>query len=158
MESRSALRSSFAQPRLVALLAALLTALVAVLTATTAAASATATAENRVRASNTTVGGFVGQPEHVCAGQHEDSTPIRVVTVVATVVAANNGSTPGWSTGDDPNSLTRAGNKPAWSTIRARFWKNEAADPQIDDWSSANLDRMSVVAVHHSASTKTRAV
>jgi RHS repeat-associated protein len=48
----------------------------------------------------------------------------------------------GWSTGDDIYSLTKAGNKPAWSTVRARFWKNEAASPKYGSWSDDQLARM----------------
>lgn len=59
------------------------------------------------------------------------------------VSAANAGTRLGWGTGDDIYALTKAGNKPAWSTVRGRFWKNEAANPQINNWSAANLDRMS---------------
>jgi RHS repeat-associated protein len=55
---------------------------------------------------------------------------------------AKAGTKLGWSTGDDIYTLTRAGNKPAWSTVRGRYWKNEAANPQIDSWSDSNLDRM----------------
>ena len=54
----------------------------------------------------------------------------------------NTGAKPGWSTGDDIYSLTKAGNAPAWSTVRGRFWKNEAANPEIDNWSASNFDRM----------------
>ena len=32
----------------------------------------------------------------------------------------------GWKVGDDITSLTRAGNTPSWSTVRQRYWKNEA--------------------------------
>jgi len=56
--------------------------------------------------------------------------------------AANAGTKLGWSSGDDIYSLTKAGNTPAWSTVRGRFWKNEAANPQVDSWSASNLDRM----------------
>ncbi|MGE4427337.1 MAG: RHS repeat-associated core domain-containing protein [Solirubrobacteraceae bacterium] len=43
----------------------------------------------------------------------------------------------GWSRGDD------AGNAPAWSTVRGRYWKNAADDPaQAGQWSDANLARM----------------
>lgn len=59
-----------------------------------------------------------------------------------TQTAATAGSRLGWSTGQDINALTKAGDAPAWSTVRGRFWKNEAAKPQIDNWSAANLDRM----------------
>ena len=32
----------------------------------------------------------------------------------------------GWKLGDDIRNLTKAGNKPSWTTVRQRFWKNEA--------------------------------
>ena len=32
----------------------------------------------------------------------------------------------GWHPGDDITKLTRAGNEPKWSTVRQRYWKNEA--------------------------------
>ena len=48
----------------------------------------------------------------------------------------------GWSVGDDIYSLTRAGNSPSWSTVRARFWKNEAANPQYGTWTDEQLARM----------------
>ncbi len=32
----------------------------------------------------------------------------------------------GWKVGDDITALTRAGNAPSWSTVRQRYWKNEA--------------------------------
>ena len=32
----------------------------------------------------------------------------------------------GWKVGDDITNLTKAGNVPSWSTVRQRFWKNEA--------------------------------
>ena len=45
-------------------------------------------------------------------------------------IAANTAARAGWSVGDDIYSATRAGNSPSWSTVRARSWKNEAANPQ----------------------------
>ncbi|WP_238998572.1 hypothetical protein, partial [Nocardioides limicola] len=56
-------------------------------------------------------------------------------------VAANAGAR-GWTRGDDIYALTKAGNKPSWSTVRSRYWTYEAANPQIDNWSAANLERM----------------
>ncbi len=38
---------------------------------------------------------------------------------------ANTPST-GWKVGDPINNYTKAGNVPTWSTVRSRFWKNEA--------------------------------
>ena len=32
----------------------------------------------------------------------------------------------GWHVGDDITNLTAAGNAPSWSTVRNRYWKNEA--------------------------------
>ena len=32
----------------------------------------------------------------------------------------------GWKVGDDIRNLTKAGNTPSWSTVRQRYWKNEA--------------------------------
>ena len=57
--------------------------------------------------------------------------------------AARASTKQGWATGDDIYALTKAGNKPAWSTVRGRFWKNEAANSKIDAWSDANVNRMS---------------
>lgn len=38
----------------------------------------------------------------------------------------------GWKVGDDITNLTRAGNSPAWSTVRQRYWKNFAQSADID--------------------------
>ena len=32
----------------------------------------------------------------------------------------------GWHVGDDINALTKAGKTPSWSTVKQRYWKNEA--------------------------------
>ncbi|MGH3351033.1 MAG: RHS repeat-associated core domain-containing protein [Nocardioides sp.] len=61
---------------------------------------------------------------------------------MASRAATNAGAKLGWKAGDDIYALTKAGNKPAWSTVRGRFWKNEAASSQIDSWSEANIARM----------------
>lgn len=47
----------------------------------------------------------------------------------------------GWSVGDDITTLTKAGNKSAWSTVRQRYWKNEAA-LRAELYSQANLELM----------------
>ena len=50
---------------------------------------------------------------------------------------------PGWKVGDDIYKPTAKGNEPKWSTIRARFWKNKAADPSsIGKFNDENLSRM----------------
>lgn len=48
----------------------------------------------------------------------------------------------GWSVGDDIYATTKTGAAPAWSTVRSRFWKNEAASPQHGTWNSRQLNRM----------------
>lgn len=83
MEQRRRLRS------LLSLLVALLGAVAAVLTATTAAASAASFAETRVGASSVVVGVPVEPPQHEPAGQRLGNDGQRVVTAVATGVAAD---------------------------------------------------------------------
>ena len=47
----------------------------------------------------------------------------------------------GWSVGDDIGNLTKAGNEPSWTTVRQRYWKNQA---NLNDgtYSTQNLQRM----------------
>ncbi len=48
-----------------------------------------------------------------------------------------------WKVGDDIYQKTAKGNFPSWSTIRARFWKNESAkDGASERYSAENLERM----------------
>jgi hypothetical protein len=51
-------------------------------------------------------------------------------------------STRGWRVGDNVLAPTKAGTSPAWSTVRSRYRRNEAANPRIDAWSDANLETM----------------
>jgi RHS repeat-associated protein len=47
----------------------------------------------------------------------------------------------GWKVGDPITNLTRTGKVPLWSTVRARFWKNEALlHPEL--YEEGNLARM----------------
>jgi RHS repeat-associated protein len=48
----------------------------------------------------------------------------------------------GWKVGDPIDSLTAAGKEPAWSTVRERFWKNEAAT-RPGEYSQGDMERMS---------------
>lgn len=67
---------------------------------------------------------------------------IRGATVAGTEAPANP-STVGWKLGDDIYKSTSAGNDPTWSTVRARFWKNEAAsDSAADEYGPENVQRM----------------
>jgi RHS repeat-associated protein len=47
----------------------------------------------------------------------------------------------GWSLGDPVDALTRAGSNPDWSTVRSRYWKNEALK-NPGKYSQSNLERM----------------
>lgn len=50
--------------------------------------------------------------------------------------------TKGWTVGGDIYTSTRSGKAPAWSTVRSRFWKNEAANPAYGPWDASTLARM----------------
>lgn len=50
--------------------------------------------------------------------------------------------TQGWRVGDSIDNLTRAGNSPAWSTVRGRYWKNVANSAVDGEFTAANLTRM----------------
>jgi hypothetical protein len=55
------------------------------------------------------------------------------------------GSGPGgrWKVGDDYSIPTMSGNAPAWSTVRSRFWKNEANETLAEQqYGASNVDRM----------------
>ena len=47
----------------------------------------------------------------------------------------------GWNVGDDISNLTKAGNEPSWTTVRNRYWKNEA-HYNSSAYSLENITRM----------------
>jgi len=47
----------------------------------------------------------------------------------------------GWKVGDDITKATKAGNAPSWSTVRSRYWKNEAHYNR-SAYSDLNIQRM----------------
>ena len=47
----------------------------------------------------------------------------------------------GWKVGDDISNLTKAGKTPQWSTVRQRYWKNEAFY-RPGEYSLVDLERM----------------
>jgi len=49
--------------------------------------------------------------------------------------------TKGWKVGDPIDNLTKAGKEPSWSTVKARYWKNEAFY-NSDLYSERNLEFM----------------
>lgn len=53
----------------------------------------------------------------------------------------NLGRTKGWKVGDPIDNLTKAGNEPSWSTVKSRYWKNEAYY-NSDLYSERNLEFM----------------
>ncbi len=55
--------------------------------------------------------------------------------------SANLEKAKGWKVGDPIDNLTKAGNEPSWSTVRARYWKNEAYY-NADDYLDSDLIRM----------------
>ncbi|WP_025667026.1 RHS repeat-associated core domain-containing protein [Aquimarina megaterium] len=56
------------------------------------------------------------------------------------ITRANN--VKGWKVGDPINNLTRAGNVPSWSAVRARHWKNRAKNAKSGEFTKDNLARM----------------
>ncbi|MGD7708309.1 hypothetical protein [Microlunatus sp. Y2014] len=72
-------------------LAALVAVLATLLSSVSASAATPGVAETRVGASSVVVEPLVGPPEHIAAGQRLGNEAPRVVTVVATGVAANAG-------------------------------------------------------------------
>jgi len=51
-------------------------------------------------------------------------------------------ATTGWKVGEPITNLTAKGNLPKWSTVRQRFWKNEAYSSKSGEYSDSNLSRM----------------
>ncbi len=68
----------------------------------------------------------------------------------------------GWKIGDQINNLTKFGRVPKWSTVRRRYWKNQAHKIQSDtsfipkyDASPANIARMKKGLAPQEFNTKT---
>ncbi|MBO0879743.1 MAG: hypothetical protein J2P17_05110, partial [Mycobacterium sp.] len=72
-----------------------------------------------------------------------DTTHTYYVVAGTAYVLVHNAPNCRWKVGDDPFAPTAAGKSPAWSTVRGRFWKNEAAEPMASDqYGAANVRRM----------------
>lgn len=53
------------------------------------------------------------------------------------------GTHPRWKVGDDHYNVTSMGREPAWSTVRTRYWKNQATLEAMEKkWGAENLERM----------------
>gem|GEM_PF-5512860 len=88
-----------------------------------------------------TGGGEAGSLQLMTPGEGDSVTITENVgsDVVTTEVPTSDAT--GWSVGDPIDAQTAAGKEPSWSTVRSRYWKNEAnANPY--DWSADNLARM----------------
>jgi RHS repeat-associated protein len=91
-------------------------------------------------------GGVLGGSRASQAGELRLGVLDDVVGAITTRLARGSSAATlparGWKVGDPINSLTKAGNDPAWSTVRARYWKNVANDALDGEYSAANLVRM----------------
>lgn len=100
-------------------LAALAAVLASLLGATTASDAIITAAQTRVGAMTVTVQASVGVHQSITPGQRWVHASPQAGIVSATGVAANAAPKLGWGVGEDIYSLTKAGNTPAWSTVRA---------------------------------------
>lgn len=66
---------------------------------------------------------------------------VKAVNKIDNSLDAVNTTKKGWKVGDDIASLTKAGNKPSWSTVRQRYWKNQTHSNPLK-YSNENLSRM----------------
>ena len=62
----------------------------------------------------------------VVTGVGETIKAVKIINRTTDVADAINDTHKGWKLGDNVTNLTKAGNTPSWSTIRSRYWKNEA--------------------------------
>ena len=67
---------------------------------------------------------------------------VEIVSSISHADKAKDAATIGWKVGDDISMLTRAGNVPSWTTVRQRYWRNEALT-NYKEYSPENLLRMS---------------
>ena len=65
----------------------------------------------------------------------------RIADTIKTVDNTVSTAKRGWNVGDNVAALTKAGNTPSWSTVRQRFWKNEAFY-NSSAYSAPNVSRM----------------
>lgn len=62
----------------------------------------------------------------------------RAVDAVETLASRQHG----WRVGDPIENLTAKGTEPAWTTVRARYWKNVAHEALPGEFSAADMARM----------------
>lgn len=74
-------------------------------------------------------------------GIGETTRALKAASQAAEITEAVSDVKKGWKVGDDITALTRAGNTPSWSTLRARYWKNKAHYFE-DNFSYSDIQRM----------------
>ncbi|MDZ4859535.1 MAG: RHS repeat-associated core domain-containing protein, partial [Candidatus Hydrogenedentes bacterium] len=77
----------------------------------------------------------------VVQGTQQAAIRARVLENVAESQATVLAKPSGWKLGNPIDELTSKGTTPAWSTVRQRYWKNEALN-NPDVYNASNLDRM----------------
>lgn len=108
------------------------------LSSSTASAATAGVAETRVRASSAAVEVPVGPSEHISAGQRLGEAADRVVTTVATGVAANSGGSTFYTvqSADDAARLASGGTPWPTSATRAEFGPGVYAWGNLDNAAS----------------------
>lgn len=66
---------------------------------------------------------------------------VKTINKVDTYIDSSKVVRKGWHVGDDITLNTAAGNTPSWTTVRNRYWKNEAHYNSIN-YNSKDLERM----------------
>ena len=66
---------------------------------------------------------------------------VRTASAMEKTVDAVKVASKSWKVGNDINALTKAGKVPSWTTVRQRYWKNEALN-NVGNYSEKNLARM----------------
>jgi filamentous hemagglutinin len=95
--------------------------------------------------------GPVFAPYHLATGEYYFSgdeasqgwAAAAMVPYVGVVGRQGRNAARAWRLGDNVYAPTAQGNVPAWSTVRSRFWKNEAASLNAAEaYGAENVDRM----------------
>jgi filamentous hemagglutinin len=100
-----------------------------------------ANAQARVGAFEVVAGTLVGPTSAATCGLHEGIGAAYNENASGYRFAAGGGA---WRVGGDIYAPTARGTAPSWSTVRSRFWRNEAAaEGAAERYGAENLERMS---------------
>ena len=77
----------------------------------------------------------------IISGTGEVADVLRFANKADNVANAGKASKKGWKVGEDITTLTKKGDIPSWSTVRSRYWKNEAHF-NLELYSNADLNKM----------------